>query len=224
MMNIETFVRRLREPAVFLCSILPDRGDGKYRVPVEHRRLGKTGVLSRSILRKLPDGDSFDQLRYVLNDGPLGLFAAAKRWLVKYGRPGWQEAMGSVLLLPPSQWWAEKRALARWQFDGVDAAFASLPYSFRDIRVFAKLNFSPDCWFIVVAGPMAGNVFSWTHDGASDLTEPWAHDFTGWLERVWNEAPGVFGGIIRFTAADSIDEVPADAELFPERLVMEARE
>ena len=217
-MTIDVVLPRLSEPAVLLCTALWT-GDGKiYTVPVEHRRLGSPTEKSRRLLRQLPSQESFEQLRCILEDGPLGLFAPRLRPLSELPDSGGQLSWGAILILAPEEWAPARREWARWFFDGVDAAFAGLPYAFKDVLIFAQLNFSPDCWFTVLSGPMSGKVFWWNHESDADLARPWAQDIRGWAERVWNEVPEVFGGIIRFEPGDCADPAPAGAELYPESL------
>lgn len=176
---------------MMLCKRLSDRAPEikrLFRVPIEHRRLGALTYESRRLLDELPDLPSFDQLRAVLAEGSLGLFAPARgrHDTTASGSNEDQESLGAIILLPPVDWHDANAEFAQMQFDGVEAAFEGLHYSFDDIVVFAKLNFSPDCWFIVRRGPMAGNVFWWTHDGDSQMEEPWAEDIRDWGRRVWD--------------------------------------
>lgn len=226
-MSISELFPRLNDPnPMMLCCELSDRATPKklYRVPIEHRQLGKTTLLSKFLLWTLPNSPSFNQLRCALRSGRLGLFAARSNPLGQGNALARQAAWGAIILFSPTEWRAEKCDLAKWQVKGLDTTFENLPYRFKDIRVFARLNFSPDCWFIVLRGAMAGKVFWWTHDGDSQLKEPWAEDIRGWGERVWREIPDVFGDIVRFRGQDTIDEAPRDAELCPERLVTETNE
>ncbi|MFO0861171.1 MAG: hypothetical protein U0570_11485 [Phycisphaerales bacterium] len=126
-----------------------------------------------------------------------------------------QEMAGSIIVFPPQDWKIERRRIARWLAEDAGGVFDGLPYTFDDIVPFAGVNFSPDRWYVVRRGPMAGSICLWTHDGDSVMEEPWANDLRSWAERVWAELPDVLCGLVRFTASDSIDECPDDAELYP---------
>ncbi|MBK8914525.1 MAG: hypothetical protein IPM64_07965 [Phycisphaerales bacterium] len=172
-------------------------------------------------LAGLPTLESSAQLAAVL-EGVKGLgLWAPKLAMGESGpkaQPGdhrYQAAYGSVLIFPPHEWELLRGTFANWQFDGVEAAFENLPYSFDDIVPFAGLNLSPDLWLLILRGPLAGSVCWWTHDGDSCMDEPWAADIRAWGERIHADGPDVLGGTIRFEADDSPDGPPADAELYP---------
>lgn len=224
-MDLNDVLPRLRErDGMFLCSVCGGKSGGSLkRVPIEHRRFEVENARSAAILAELPSVPSCDQLRVVLANHSIGLFAPV-RVRPDESEPGsmdHQSSLGSIILLPPTDWAAAKDQFAQWQFSGVDKAFAGLPYTFDDILVFSRLNYSPDCWFTVLRGPAAGKVFWWTHDGDSEMIDSWADDLRDWARRIWAEVPDVFGGEIRFSAAHSIDSVPEDAQLYPERYVIE---
>lgn len=84
---------------------------------------------------------------------------------------------------------------------------------------FAGINFSEERWFVILRGPLAGNVCWFTHDGDCVMDAAWATDVRGWADRIWSEIPSVLGGTIRYSPVDSIDVVPNDAELYPETYV-----
>ena len=218
-MTLDSVLPRLSESSALMCSALNSEDRERYPFPVEHRRLERPTAAADRILNKLPAGKTFDQLRCILKGGPLGLFAPRLRKLVKPPRVAGQKSWGAILILPPTDWKAAARDLSEWQCDGVEATFHGLPYAFEDVLVFATVNFSPDCWFTVLSGPMKGKVFRWMHDDVCDLAEPWAQDVRGWAYRLWKEVPEVFGGVIRFQAADCADRLPKGTELFPEKLV-----
>ncbi|MEK7867614.1 MAG: hypothetical protein AAB434_13115 [Planctomycetota bacterium] len=210
------------ESPVFLCQNLKDEeSPAVYRVPIEHRAFAQEmDENAAARLAELPPIATFQQLKDLVGDNTmLGLFAPA---LIPPDDPNLdpvkqQTAQGAILLLPPSEWEEAKKQFAAWQFDGVELAFAGLPYRFEDVLVFATLNFSPDCWFAVLRGPMAGQVFWWTHDGESVLEHPWALDLRDWGRRIREEAPDAFGDFIRYPAEASPDGPPPDAELSPDR-------
>ncbi len=212
------------ESPVFLCQDLKNQeSPSVYRVPIEHRAFAQDlDGASAARLAGLPPIATFQQLRDLVGDNTLiGLFAPAlipaddaNLDVIKQ-----QAAQGAILLLPPSEWEEAGKQFAAWQFDGVELAFQGLPYRFEDILVFATLNFSPDCWFAVLRGPMAGNVFFWTHDGDSVLDSPWALDLAEWGQRIREEVPDVFGDAIRYPAEASPDSPPPDAELSPDAYV-----
>jgi hypothetical protein len=218
-MQVNEVLPGIADPAPgFLCQNLNDRSSSvRYRVPVAHTRIdcGNTDTAEFDQLPALP---SVHQLRTLVGDGTgLGLFVSRQGSDCGGPETAEQAKMGSVLIFPPTEWPRLKSEFAEWQFEGVDAAFAGVPYSFDDILVFAQINFTPDCWYLVLRGPMAGNVCWWMHDPDSDTDSPWAIDVHDWGRRLWKELPDVFGGIIRFNAAASIDHPPADAQLYPER-------
>lgn len=211
----------------FLCRNLNDgESAGRYRVPVVHRPLtnfmlsepdSSAGGLA---MDALPDLPSTRQLRALLQQhAGLGLWVseqlAAQIEMLEPGTIAYQASAGSLLVYPPAEWESLREDFADWQFDGVDAAFEGLPYGFDDILPFAGPNFSPDRWFLVLRGSMAGRVFWWSHDGDSQMSEPWADDIKAWGHRICAEVPEIFGGVIRFAADDSIDPAPDGAVLLP---------
>lgn len=202
-----------------LCEDL-DTGEKGLRVPLVHRSLGPVTDESRALLATLPDIPSVNQLRALLStsDG-IGLFAPA---LIEPGEEGLgdlsaQWARGSILLLPPTEWKEKKAEVLDWQFDGVDVVFKELPYGPDDILCFSAVNFSPDAWFMVLRGPMAGAVCWWTHDGDSVMDKPWAADLAEWGRMVFKDPIEAFGGVIRPTPMSCIDGGQRDVNLYPER-------
>jgi hypothetical protein len=222
---------RARESKL-LCRDLQHRDDtiGRYRVPIEHRPLkGYFPNDAASVATALSDPATKDLGTVLEETGGLALFAPAA-WPLPAAKPGKpfeptttreQSACGSIIVWPCSEWARLRKEFADWQYNGgVDAAFTGLAYGFADIVIFASINFSPDCWFLVTRGPMAGRVYWWTHDGDSQTRDPWAESIAAWGERVWRETPEVFGGVIRFDASASPDDVPEGAELYPTTLVV----
>lgn len=212
----------LRDPApCFRCRDLRNRSStDRYRVPLLNRPLPCFNLeapepeASAQALADLPDLPSTRQLRAILaNNLGLGLWAPAQR-VRSSGTPE-QEAFGSLIVFPPNEWASLLDEFVRWQFDGVDEAFSGLPYTVNDVVPFAGPNFSPDRWLLILRGPMAGNVCWWSHDGDTVMEEPWARDIRSWGDRIFAEAPDVLGGVVRFSAIDSVDAPPADAELLP---------
>lgn len=134
-----------------------------------------------------------------------------------------QRALGSLLVDPPRRWEKSKEEFVKWQHDGVHEVLDGLPYSLEDMLFFARVNFSPDKWYTVIRGPMAGHVFWWTHDGDSKMAEPWAASIQGWGEKVCDGVPGLFEGVIRFGADDCIENAPPEMTLFPDRYVADLR-
>lgn len=105
----------------------------------------------------------------------------------------------------PCRWWpSEAEALAeRSQMFERDSALESFdpegvenakpaPCSKRDILVFAKVNASPDAFFVVTKGPAAGKVFFFDHETGIDFDDPIADSLVGWIdalvdpEREWD--------------------------------------
>ncbi|HYD01600.1 MAG TPA: hypothetical protein VEB22_10275 [Phycisphaerales bacterium] len=192
------------------------------RVPLVHRRLGPPSTESAELLASLPPSPTVDQLRVALGaaDG-IGLFAPAliEPGEAEEGSVSNQWSHGSIILLPPTAWEQQKAEFADWQFDGLDEAFDGLPYGPDDILCFSALNFSPDMWYTVLRGPMAGAVCWWTHDGASVMNEPWAADLKAWGARIIADVTEAFGGVIRPTPMSCIDGGEDELDLYPERYV-----
>lgn len=212
----------------FLCRNLRVRGsDARYRVPVTHRVLTHTfttgpdvaaGLAAVRELRALLPGHELCDL--VSDAKGLGLWVPRNRLgteaSIAEDASASQDAWGAVLVVPPHEWAQLRDGMADWFGDDADEIFAELPYTFEDVLPFAGLNFSPDRWFVVLRGEMAGKVCWWTHDGDSVMDQPWADDIQSWAMRVWKECPEVFGGIMRFGPDDTVDPCPSDAELYPE--------
>ncbi|MEK6703255.1 MAG: hypothetical protein AABZ53_13400 [Planctomycetota bacterium] len=211
----------------FICKALRTKGpEVHYRVPLVHRTLAAANTNSPDVeaglaaLAALPDLPSIRQLREVLHNGVgLGLWVS-RRLTERHEQlepetQEYQALAGAVLIYPPHEWSMLRDEMKDWFFDGVDQAFEGLPYGFDDILPFAGINFTPDRWYIVLRGEMAGSICWWTHDGDSEMSEPWAADLKAWGERVWEELPDVLGGIIRYASTDSIDAAPEGSELYP---------
>lgn len=190
--------------AALMCRDLTDtKCGGSIRVPVEHRPWQAHSLFDVFRLRKLPRSASAEQLRAVLKDtGGIGLYAP-KLWPWREsgeGRRGLrgQAAWGSIIVWPPSEWKRLRSEFMDWQHQGIEQAFEGVPYCADDVLIFASINFSPDGWFIVRRGPMAGKIVFWTHDGDWQKDVAWAEDLRSWGERVRRELPEIFGGVIRF--------------------------
>lgn len=213
----------------FLCSDLraERESDARYRVPVAHRVLSHTfsegpdasaGMAAvRELQALLPD----HQLWELVSDAQgIGLWVPRSRMAHERAAADdpnvSQDSCGGLLVYPPHEWEGLREELAEWFGDPLDEVFAELPYTFDDVLPFAGLNYSPDRWFVVLRGEMAGKVCWWTHDGDSVMDQPWADDIRSWAMRVWKECPGVFGGIYRFGPDDTIDSCPESADLYPE--------
>lgn len=226
-MTPEDVVTGLSDPAPCLvCEDLTHReSKARYRVPLRHRVLTecccKANVEeARRLIAALPDLASVRQLKALLRgEQGLGLWVSAwvddRRGSFERETELWQAGWGSIVVYPPHEWPCLMKTWEDWFFQGVEKEFADVPYSFADVLPFAGPNFSPDRWFLVLRGPMAGKVFWWTHDGDWVMDTPWAEDIRGWADRIWQETPDVFGGVIRFRAEESIDHPPEDAELYP---------
>lgn len=227
-MKATDVIRGLGDPSpCFVCENLTDRqSKARYYVPVGHVKLrnymcGPNPSAGQAALEALPDLGSVQQLKAIVSDSKgLGLWASQR--LLDYPgthHPDAQErqaAAGSLIIYPPAEWAEALDDIADWQFDGVEALFEGLPYTFDDVIPFAGVNFTPDRWLLVLRGPMAGNVCWWTHDGDSVMDKPWALDVRGWADRIFADGPqDTFSGAIRFTAADSINAAPENAELYP---------
>lgn len=232
-MNPHDVIPGLLDPSpCFVCRELQDRSAlARYRVPVVHRKLSNVFVdvqddhVARRAIAGLPAHPSVEQLVSLVDDGlGIGLWASPR--LVAADEVGEldvmeiQAALGSLLIFPPAEWEYVRSDMGEWLFDengepAVDKYFEHLPYTLDDILPFAGMNFSPDRWYLVLRGSMAGNVCWWTHDGDSVMDRPWAADLKAWASRVWTELPAVLDGMARFWARDSIDPAPAHAELVP---------
>jgi hypothetical protein len=190
----------------------PDAASGgrRVRVRVEHRPLSTVFDWAPGELDKLPRGEAGEQLRAVLEaTGGVGLFAP-KLWpLIRPGDEGWghraQRAIGSIIVWPPCEWARMHSEFMDWHYDGVEEAFKGLPYGPDDVLMFASINFSPNGWFIVRSGPMAGKIVFWTHDGDWQMDQVWAEDVKSWGERVRREMPGVLGGHAEFDSTAAAD-------------------
>ena len=213
----------------FLCSNLRgERGsDARYGVPVRHRVLSHTfsegpdTSAGMAAVRELQASLPGHQLSELVSDAQgIGLWVPRSRLVDETSNDpdlsNSQDSCGGLLVYPPHEWEGLREEMADWFGDYVDETFAELPYTFEDVLPFAGLNYSPDRWFVVLRGEMAGKVCWWTHDGDSVMDQPWADDIRSWAMRVWKECPGVFGGIMRFGPDDTIDPCPSDAELYPE--------
>lgn len=216
------------DPApAFECSNLRHRGTAaRYRVPVSHLRMKGDRGSAKKFFRNLPELGTIKQLRTLVGDGgEFGLFSPIKlQEQLRGSTPQERQAIaGAVRVLSPHDWEAYKAELRQWFGTDVESEFAGLPYRFEDILVVATLNFSPDRWFIVLRGEMAGAVCWWTHDGDSTMHEPWASDLRAWGTRLWAELPTVLGGVIRYGANASVDPVEDDAELYPEKYLADFR-
>jgi hypothetical protein len=174
-------------------------------VNVLHRKLhydafGEGTHDATAAFEGLPDLDAVRQLRELVGDGfPIGLYVPERLFAKAEATPKGGEidqgALGAVYVIAPQEW-AKFRSMWRdWFFDGPDAAFEGFPFAFEDTLGFAMRNFSPDIWFIVTRGEMAGRIFLWGHDGDGDA---WADDLTGWAERIHGDLEEAFGGVIRY--------------------------
>jgi hypothetical protein len=223
-MNPQDIIPQLRSgSSVLECKLLCD--GSMHRVPVVHAKLEYLGSDERrefaaEAFDGLPALRSFEQLRALVGDGtPIGLYVPQRVYEASLGAddPGalHQFAYGSVHVLSPSDWAMWREGWSDWFFDGAEAEFADLPFGFEDTQVFAARNFSPDLWYIVTRGEMAGKVYMYGHDGEAGA---WAEDLTGWAERIHSDLEGAFGGVIRFRT-ETDPTLSEGAELFPLRVV-----
>lgn len=221
----------LADPApYFLCEAAPTGSDPRrFRVPLVHRPLPsfsyKTSDTKAGFaeLERLPDIPSGRQLRALLSNAEgIGLFAS-KRLYSELGTGEWrpvdiQAAAGALLLSPPGEW-AELRkrmrdALSIWYTKPEDA-FEGVPYGLDDVQPFAFPNFSPDMWYVVLRGPMAGRVFWWYYTGENEMSTAWAEDIKDWGKKVFVGFPDSLRAGAGYYADDSIDEAPVDCQLIP---------
>jgi hypothetical protein len=82
-----------------------------------------------------------------------------------------------------------------------------------DLLPFA-MSYSWSYWILVLRGPLAGSIMLWQEYGHNELQQPWARDVVAWAKRLFEECPGVFGGIPNLRGSDSIDPCDADALLW----------
>lgn len=54
----------------------------------------------------------------------------------------------------------------------------------RDLLVFACVDASPDCFFVVTKGPAAGKVFYFDHETGIDFDQPVTDSLAGWLRAI----------------------------------------
>lgn len=223
-MKREDILPQLLHPAPGYVCEGSGAGSARFRVPLVHRRLDcfYTGVAdpagATAALSALKGTSSAEQLRSLVDDGR-GYGLLVPKLLLENeqpeGRTRSEEQMlaGTLVVFPPHEWNAVKADMLDWFFDGIEAGFAGLPYTAEDILPFAGVNFSPDRWFLVLRGPMAGNVCWWTHDGDSVMNTPWANDIHSWAARFWDELPESIGGGIFLDNAWSVDAVPESEAL-----------
>lgn len=217
-----SFVPGEHDPSpAFLCRDLSDSDETpRYRVPVQHVMNEPPSEEGRALFDALPNIRPIIQLAKIVGDGSgYGLFAPS---LLQ--QPGLtlstideQRSMGSMFIYPPVLWKLMRERLGDWLGDPPEV-FARLPYGLEDLLPFAGIGMSADFWLIVMRGPAAGRILSWGHDGEGDasLGVRWAENLNDWARRIRAELPGNFGGTVRFTPGESIDNAPADAELYPE--------
>jgi len=212
----------------FLCSDLNSNAEeAKYRVPLCFRSLGapegaESDAQELAIVEGLPDIESVVQLRMLVEDGcGIGIWVPKLAYDIEQRTGGQlsQETMGAITVFPAGDWPALKSEFKEWCFEGVEHEFSGLPYSFEDVLPFARINYSPDIWFLILNGEMAGKVCFWGHEGDCVMEEPWAGDIKSWSERIFATGPEALGGMAQYSAQDSIDLTPDDAVLCPIRYV-----
>ena len=195
----------------------------RCRVRVVHRELEYSAFESdradaAGAFDDLPDLETIHQLREAIGDGtPIGLYIPetlydrAKR---SGGSDADQAALGGVYMIPPQEWQNFRSMWQDWFFDGAEAEFEHLPFEFDDTLGFAMRNYSPDIWYIITRGEMAGRVYLWGHDGDGDA---WADDLTGWAERIHADLEEAFAGVIHY-GADVIENHKGE-DVLPVRVV-----
>lgn len=116
------------------------------------------------------------------------------------------DAIGSMSLIPPKIMSIHRRVMLDIdiiydQFDpeyideenrryvsrGEDPGESLPPFRKRDMLVFATQSFTPDMYFVVTAGPVAGNIYFSDHETGIDFSEPFATSLVDWLLRVAND-------------------------------------
>jgi len=220
--HIEDVLPRIADPSpVLLCrAVGADEDDAPLvRVPVTTVAWGEE-IDTAEVFDKLPRLPAVEQLRVLVGDGfGLGLFAAAADdGLMPDDQEDDVEAQrlqGGILIFAPQDWDDEADALAEW-FEG-EGLPEDVPYGLDDVLVFARQNFGPDCWYLVLKGPLAGSVCFFCHDGPGSMHEPWAADIIAWGERVWDDVEEAFGGIVRFPGRTAEGGGVEAKELMPVR-------
>jgi len=203
----------------FACSNLSDiRSPSRFRVPVRHSRIHGSRLARWLHTRSLPKFQSVQQLLELVKDGSgWALFRPAQGGYHGIPENHVQQRLGSILIGTPAMWRRWRKELGDWTQAAEETGFDSLACPLADALPFAKLNFSPDVWYIALSGTHAGSVFRWEHDTGDDYTKPWASDLVTWGKKLRASLPDAFTGIIRFNAAASVDVATASAELYPER-------
>jgi hypothetical protein len=209
-----------------ICRNALDWDGPRYRVPVGNSPLESfeqrpDAAAGQAALDALPELVSTVQLRAVVTAGagmglwiPRRLLEMTDQWRIRDRDK--ELRAGSILIYPPAEWARLRFEMGQWQFTGIEDAFDGLEYTFDDILPFAGPSCSPDLWYLVLRGPMAGNVCWWSHDGGSEMKTPWAEDVRAWAEGIFQpEFVATVAEIGPFSAKDSIDPAPADAQLNP---------
>jgi hypothetical protein len=206
----------LNHPApAFWCVNNTDRTDRReYLVPVKHIRYEPLASRRHQELEeRIGTSSTAGQITafYAEHDGA-SLFV------------GPRDDIGAVILLPFDDWAERHEQASTWledemEYYGGEEALG-LPFTVEKLLAIGARNWSPDTWFLATDGPGAGKVYFWGHDGAPLTGHPYSHDFSGFIVRLFREAPECCGGLARFGGSDAVGEPPPPGtELYPRRYV-----
>ncbi|MEL6740522.1 MAG: hypothetical protein AAFP26_07705 [Planctomycetota bacterium] len=206
-----------RDPAPELvCSQIKSSTDG-WRVPVRHL-LGEppseeARSVASSVLRNL--SPSHDLRQFYEHHDHAKLFVGGPPHPEGPGQE--QYEYGAIYFASPAEWLEIRKEWEDWFFDGAEAEFEDSALVWPHVMPFARRNWSPDLWYIVVDGPEAGRIGSWDHD-CDGLVDPRFDSLSEFLEWLSLNIEDAFGGVNRYSceaAREQIAAVAADDTLFP---------
>ncbi|MEM7755443.1 MAG: hypothetical protein AAF297_07380, partial [Planctomycetota bacterium] len=129
-----------------------------------------------------------------------------------------QAAYGCLWWAPPSEWAAVRERTEAWYEEQEDheGIFGDRQYGPDDIVPLICRNFSPDCWFVVLRGPLKGRLCHFCHDEWDDGADGVADSFESFFSWVIEDIERSFGGVNTFAPADTADTIPTGTEeLYP---------
>lgn len=218
-MALPTPLRSLdRDDLAFECSVLGGASlQTRARVPLQHRELAGEPTEVLSLLDTVPGADQFCET--FANGRGYALFLPQTGGFAFGPEADAQAELGAIVVLPPELWSEHTSMLADWQYE-TPGLIVEQNVAVSDVCVFAQVNYSPDCWYVVLRGPQAGKIWWWEHDTADGLMqEPFARSLQGWAERLSEDPVPYLGGTIRYSPASSIDVVDGASQLYPEKLI-----
>ena len=90
-----------------------------------------------------------------------------------------------IFVLPPIEEWDEVRELMfEWFYDGLEKQFEDNSFGPNDIIPFAQRNYSPDTWYVVTKGPLAGKILYWEHEELYLFEDVFAEDLIDFLNKL----------------------------------------